>query len=342
MTRAMQDTPADKPDTPAQKAAQNSAAAADAAGISKTSRWQAFKDITRRRATICKNFGRELFSDHSFWVEALAVKGGASAILITGIAVATYVVALPFLAMAGGIVAATGLIGIGVYGITAGSVKGWESLKGIYARSTGKAPATPVYTERQDIIQRLKAKPAVQKILQHPMAEKFFNSRAWKTTEKFTSRREDSILGGIAVGGAALTLTLGGIALATQLLVLPVIAVGTLLTFATVTAATTLASGCSGLYFSITGIRDRAKHKAEMKAHAEAEARLAAQQPLPPVGAAITIPLPVDASAKPAALTLAERFDTAVAQPAAINDNTGESPAKLQPAKAPKATPPAA
>jgi len=301
-------------------------------------RWQGFKDAGLRRARICKNFARELFNDHSFWVEALAVKGGASAILITGIAVATYVMALPFMAAAGGIALATGLIGIGVYGIAAGSVKGWESLKGIYARATGKAPKEAVYVERQDFIQRLKAKPGVQKMLKHPVAEKFFNSRAWKTTEKFTTRREDSILGGIAVGGAALTLTLGGIALATQLLVLPVIAVGTLLTFATVTAATTLASGCSGLYFSITGIRDRAKHKAEMKAHAAEQAKLAAQQQPSQIGAAITAP---DTVVKPVE-TLTECFDTAVAQPAAINDNGRESTTPKAPQKAPKAAPPAA
>ncbi len=278
--------------------------------------WNDLTSSTARKWSLTKKFTRELFNDHGFWVEALAVKGGASAIVIAGLVTASYVIALPFLAAAAGIAVCTGLVGVGIYGIAAGSTKGWESLKGIWARSTGKAPAKREYVERKDFFQRLKERQRVQKMLQHPVAQKVFNSRAWQITEKFTQRREDSILGSIAVGGAALTLAMGAIALSTQLLILPVVAAGTLLTFSVVTAATTLASGCSGLFFSIMGIRDRSKQKAEMLAEAKRAAAEALKNAPEPIGHPILLlPAPI-AAQKP----LAESFD-AVAIPGAINDN---------------------
>lgn len=304
--------------------------------------WQDVKAETRRRLVITKNFAKELFADHGFWVEALAVKGGASAILAAGIVTASYLIAMPFLAAATGIAACMGLVALGVYGIGAGSVKAWESLKDVYARATGKAPKERVYVERKDLLQRLHDSKAVKKILHHPLSRKFFESRAWQLTEKFSQKREDSILGGIAVGGAALTLTLGAIALTSQLLVLPVVAAGTLLTFATVTAATSIASGCSGLYFSITGLRDRAAHKREMLA---AQAALAAQQAVQnnasgsDLGAAPALNIPEGITAEQPAPTatiaapLAARFDAAATP---VNDNataagaTPKPPAQVQ------------
>jgi len=304
--------------------------------------WKSLQAETRRRWTITKNFAKELFADHGFWVEALAVKGGASAILAAGIVTASYLIAMPFLAAATGIAACTGLVALGVYGIGAGSMKAWESLKAIYARATGKAPKEHVYVERKDLLQRLRDSKPVKKILHHPLSRKFFESRAWQITEKFSQKREDSILGGIAVGGAALTLTLGAIALTSQLLVLPVVAAGTLLTFATVTAATSIASGCSGLYFSITGLRDRAAHKREMLA---AQAARAAQQAVQnnaggPVlhdidlGAAPALNIPESLPKEPplAAETIAARFEAAAAP---VNDNLKDKdPAGTAPKKA--------
>lgn len=296
--------------------------------------WDNFRAQVKRRGHIFKNFVKELFNDHGFWVEALAVKGGASAILVAGIVTASYVVALPFLAAATGIAVCTGLVALGVYGISAGSTKAWESLKGIYARATGKAPQEHVYTERKDLLQRLGDSKFVAKIRQHPLSQKIRGSRAWQLTQRFSQKREDSILGGIAVGGAALTLTLGAVALVSQLLVLPVVAIGTLATFATVTAATSIASGCSGLYFSITGIRDRAAQRKQLlAAQAQAAAQLAITPATTPAPSPGTILLPgEDLAGK----DLSESFEQAVATPAAapVNDNRDAAAPKQAPKQA--------
>ena len=80
------------------------------------------------------------------------------------------------------------------------------------------------------------------------------------------NRGEDSVLGGVAVGGAMMSLVVGAIAL-------PTLATGALFTAAAIFTYSTIASSISGLIFSVTGIRAerrlKAEHVAQMKAKKE-------------------------------------------------------------------------
>ncbi len=217
----------------------------------------------RRKAAITWKFTKELFDDHTFWVKALAVKGGASAILVTGIMGISAMVTMPLLVAAVGITLSVGLIGVSLYGMAAGGMKAWEGVQDVYARATGRAPKEHVYTEKEDMFQRLAKTEFVQRMAGHKWAKTLAKTHAWKTTSKFMRNREDSVLGGIAVGGAALSLVVGAVAL-------PLVAAGTLFTVATVFTVSSIISGISGLYFSITGLREESRLKREHAAKQKA------------------------------------------------------------------------
>ncbi len=235
--------------------------------------WPRVREGFNRRMRTSLRFGIELMREHEFWVHALAVKGGASAIVIAGVVALSYVIAAPFMLAATGIAACGALIGLGIYGMAAGSARGWMRLRKIYSDVTGTPMPEKHDENKPGWLQRQCARPAAQRIIQSRPMQALRNSRAWKLTQKYTDGQQDNVLGGIAVGGAAVTLVLGAVALATQLLVLPVIALGGLVTVAAVTAVTYLISGISGLYFGITGIRHMKKDKrAKIAARAAADA----------------------------------------------------------------------
>lgn len=233
-----------------------------------------------RRWRMTKSFAKELMHEHEFWVHALAVKGGASAIVIASVLTVSYVVAAPFMLAAAGIAACGAVVGIGAYGIVAGGARSWYRLRKIYSNVTGKPLPPKPESKGPNWWQRQCEKPAVRKVLETPVVKGFLNSRAWKMTKRLTAGQQDNVLGGIAVGGAAISLVLGAAALATQILVLPVVALGGLITVAAVTATSYLVSGISGLYFGITGIRHmREKKRAKAAALAAAEAQQTAENP---------------------------------------------------------------
>lgn len=221
-------------------------------------------------------FGKELLHEHEFWVHTLAVKGGVSAIAVAGVLGISYVVALPFMLAATGIAVCGAMVGLGVYGMVAGSARSWYRLRKMYANATGKPmPKRPVKTGKS-WLQRQCERPKIKKVLESKSVTWLRESRAWKLAQKFTQGQQDNLLGGLAVGGAALSLAVGVTAIATQLVVLPVVAVGGLLTFATVMGASYVISGISGLYFGITGVRHMREKK---KAKAAAAAAAAQSQP---------------------------------------------------------------
>lgn len=257
--------------------------------------WDKTKHVT---GNIWK-FTKELFNDHGFWVDALAVKGGVTAVVAAGIVMASYLVAMPFLLGAVGFALCGGLAAVGLFGIVAGGVKAWEGGKEVWNRAMGRAPKQPVYKEKKDILQRCAETAFCKKIANHRWAKKIAGTHTWKTVQKFTRKTEDNVLGGVAVGGAALSIVVGALAL-------PFIAVGTIVTFAAVMTASTIIGGCSSLYFSITGIRHRSKEKAAAKAAAAAAKKanpLGLNVPLEPIGKQIEFPgvtAPFsDVSAKP-------------------------------------------
>lgn len=285
--------------------------------------------LKRRAATVrgklhtTWTFAKEAWDEHDLWVEALAVKGGASAIVIAAVVGISAIVAMPFFAAAGVIAGCGALCGIGIYGCAAAGAKAWESVTDVYARVMGREPKIKPHKERKDILERLGQLKWVKKALNHPLAQKVRESRAWKVTQKFTKRREDSILHGMAVGGALVTLALGATVLATQVLVLPVVAVGGLLTWATAEVAVCFASGIYGMYLSGQSILKKHREKKEKAAGATAAPLLLPQTEAPAIS---------PATDKPA---LTETFTGK----AATNDNakprTEDAPVAIPAAKRP-------
>lgn len=288
-----------------------------------TALWPRLRDSFSRRMRTSLRFGVELMREHEFWVHALAVKGGASAIVIAAVVGLSYVIAAPFMLAATGIAACGALIGLGVYGVAAGSVRSWMRLRKIHAQVTGKPLPPPRSDDKPGWLARQKARPAVQRLLKTPAVQALFKSRAWKITKKYTEGQQDNVLGGIAVGGAAVSLVLGAVALATQILVLPVVALGGLVTVAAVTAVTYVVSGISGLYFGITGIRHMKKKKRE---------KLAAQA-APPEQSALPAPEAASPDTKKKAAA-----DFGKAGLTAQNDNDTPADGAQSPAAAQKTT----
>jgi hypothetical protein len=219
----------------------------------------------RRKMGTSWHFAKEAWDEHNLWVEAMAVKGGASAIII-GIAVAvSAVAALPFVAAAGVIAACGALVGIGILGCAAGGTKAWDSIRGVYARVMGRTPKERPKKEPMNLVQRLENVGFVKKAMAHPVGQKVLNSRAWKLTQKITKSKEDSFVHSLAVGGALVTLAVGAVVLATQVLVLPVVAVGTLATWAVAEVAVCFTSGVYGLYLSGQSIMKKRREKKEAR-----------------------------------------------------------------------------
>jgi|GEM_PF-1616589 len=315
-------------------AANDTAAAAATAG---ETGWQRLRRRTRASAQMSWRFTKELFREHEFWVHTLAVKGGLSAIAVTGILGISYVVAMPFMVAAAGIAACGAVIGLSAYGMAAGAARGWYRLRKVYAKVTGKPmPKRPV-REGKTWWQRQMERPFVQKILNAKPVAAFKRSRAWRLTQKYTEGQQDNVLGSLAVGGAVLSLAVGVTALVTQLAVLPVVAVGSLVTFATVMAASYIVSGISGLYFGITGIRHMKKEK---KAKAAARAAVAGATPTPPegpeTGPAAPLPEGVTDTFKNAGTKNAAAATESAAPPAPVPPpvhDTGAPPPAKQPPK---------
>ena len=307
-----------KPDTlPAHATAANNAAADFNKNSTAPPAEGGLQRMTRRTkaaAQMTWRFTKELFREHEFWVHTLAVKGGLSAIAVTGILGISYLVAMPFMVAAAGIAACGAVIGLSAYGMAAGAARGWHRLRQVYARATGKPmPKRPV-RQGKTWLQRQCERPFMQKFLNSKPVAALKNSRAWRLTKKYTDGQQDNVLGSLAVGGAVLSLALGITTLVTQLAVLPVVAVGTVATFATVMAASYIVSGISGLYFGITGIRHMKQEKQAKAAARAAAAQNGAQQ-------ALTGEEPADTPApqKPLPDGAAEAFKKAGDKPVAVD-----------------------
>lgn len=208
-------------------------------------------------------FCRELWREHEFWVEALAVKGGASAVVVAAAVVISHAVALPFLVAALTIGVCGGLLGLGIYGMVAGTRSCWKKLHDIYGKVTGSETPAPEKPAARDagIAARIAKTPAVKRMIESKTMQRIAHSRPWKVARRITRGQQDNILGGLAIGGSVLSLAVGVLALTTQLVILPFIAIGGLLTASVVVASTSLVTGISGLYFSIVGMRARIARK---------------------------------------------------------------------------------
>ncbi len=217
-------------------------------------------------------FSKELWNDHQFWVNTIAVKGGAAAILAGAAVGISFAFTFPFLVAAGIVLLCGAAIAVGTLGIISGSSKIWEKLKDTWYKATGKE-RPPAPTEKvKSLLDKLHEKPSVQKILKHKWSQKFFASRTWHTMKKIKDK-QDAFLGGLAVSSSVASTIVGVWVLAVQVVALPVIAIPTLLTGAIVVGAGYLASSLVGLWISTENIiqrrrEKRAKEKAEKAAKA--------------------------------------------------------------------------
>jgi hypothetical protein len=254
--------------------------------------WSAVRGSLLRRAGTCRKFAAELMHEHEFWVHALAIKGGASAIVVSAVLAVSYVVAAPFMLAAAGIAACGAAVGLGIYGIAAGGMRSWYRLRKIYSKATGRPLPPRPETPAPNWLQRQCEKPAIKKVLETKAAKAVLGSRLWRMSRRIAVGQQDNLLGGLAVGGAVLSLALGAAALATQILVLPVIAVGGIVVGGAVLATSYVVSGISGLYFGIVGIKHmREKKRAKAAALAATQAQGASSSPMPAAEAAMPVPV---------------------------------------------------
>lgn len=199
-------------------------------------------------------FSRELWSDHDFWIHALAVKGGASAVVVAGAAGITYVIALPFFVAAVGIAACGALIGLGLYGIFAGTANARDKLRRIYYKTFSSGPPPERMPDAKPLHRRLVENARVRAWLEKPLAQKFFNSRVWKMTGAITEKQREIFLTSLAGTGSLFWIVTSILTLVTQIVVLPVVALGSVLTFGIALAVGGLLSAAYGLYISIQSL----------------------------------------------------------------------------------------
>lgn len=211
------------------------------------------------------NFAREIWDDHDFWIKALAVKGGAGAIVIAAVVAIGHLVALPFLVAAVGIAFCVGLIAVGLYGIFLGALTIWDKLVEIYYAAVLRKPRHKKSARKKLLSQRLAESPRIKALLAKPLPQKFLKSRAWKAARRITKKQEDIFLASLAMKGSILSTLIGASLIVTQILVLPVIAVGSVLTFTTLLAVSTVASGVYGIYLSARYLIDAIRPKKRQK-----------------------------------------------------------------------------
>ena len=241
-----------------------------------------------------RHFIRELESDHKFWVNTLAIKGGASAIVVSGAVALTYAITLPFAAAATLLAVCAALVGVGMYGIATGLGHAskrigetWRSL-----RRDKNAPASVTEETAPDMsAKNLPAKKFsdhkwVRAIADSKPARFVANSKSWKVSSAFVARQKPLIMGGMALSGAAVTVGLGVITLAAHLVVFPVVAVGSLLSAATVTTLWAASAVVSGTLGGIVAVKNTLKWRRDNKEqHKAALAKAAAPPDLPSIAA---------------------------------------------------------
>lgn len=228
-----------------------------------------------------RNFSREIWDDHDFWIRTLAVKGGASAVVVACMVAVSHIVALPFFLAAAGIAACVGVVAIGLYGIFLGGTTAWNKLKGIYSKTFSGNTQKPRTQPKKFLYQKLLENSRIKRLTEKPLVQKFINSRAWRMTESIARKQQDMFLTGLAGGGSVFLGTLSALTLVTQIALLPVIAVGGLVTLTTVIATGGVLSGAYGIYLSgqklLQSFRAYKKPKTEQLNAAEAPPSVARQ-----------------------------------------------------------------
>jgi len=195
-------------------------------------------------------FMNELSRDHTFWLHMMAVRSGAAMTVLTVAGACAYAMTLPFTLAATVIVGVAVLAGAATVGIVAGTrfILGrmraaYDSMKnGETANPSVPAPPVPAASDRPFY-------RTINKIAELKIIKTIGQTRIWATTERFIREQKKWMLGGTALSGAALTTGMSAWVLAAQLAVLPVVAIGSAVSFVALWAVAGVVSGCAGLYF---------------------------------------------------------------------------------------------
>jgi hypothetical protein len=217
----------------------------------KENAWKRFKTGCGQRFRTMTRFSSELWNEHEFWINTAAVKGGATAVGLAGMAVLSYVVALPAaLAVSGAIVAAT-MIGLGGYGVVSGGIFVVDHIRAAYRRVTGKEPLAP----RKHLREKIRENAFVKKMAGTKFGQKILKSQAWKIAKKI-SHKQDALMQGLALGGSLTSITLGAILIASQVTVMPIVLVGAGIAMTT--------------YMTVRGVIDHVRIQKEKRTAADA------------------------------------------------------------------------
>lgn len=205
-------------------------------------------------------FLKAVWNDHDFWVRAIAFKCSASTVIAMGIALVTTTIALPFFASTAFIAIGSTIGAFCLYGIIAGGASAWLRLKNLYHKHV-KGDFSYAAATKISLAQRITDSPRTQRFLQRPLVKKFLNSHAWKTTRSITRKQQDMLLTGIAGSGSLAWSIASAAIIVSQIALLPVVAVGGLLTITTAVAVGGLVSGVYGIYISCDKLIKKYRHK---------------------------------------------------------------------------------
>lgn len=223
--------------------------------------WQCLRS-PRKAVDTFNAFLAELNPDYKFWIHTMAIKGGAGAVALGVTVAATYAVTLPLTLGAAILVGCTAVVGMGLYGLVAGLRLCGDRLRETYYKVTGKEMPPKPPSRLSRLGQAIARNKAVRAVGDSKPVQGLLKSNTWRTATNFVKGQQRLMLGGMALGGSALSAGIAAWVLAAQIVVLPVVAIGSLLTFATAWAVSGIAGGAAGLYF---GTRNMIKWRREAK-----------------------------------------------------------------------------
>lgn len=236
-------------------------------------RWLAFwrENITSPAAAwrSFNTFTNELSRDYTFWLHFMAVRGGASVVIGASIFAVTYALTLPIALAATIITGVTLAAGTATVALVAGGRFVVGRIRQAYDVLNHGAPAVSTKSPHPPRSARGIYK-GIEWMAQTKAVQAIGRSRQWQMADHFVRRQKQWMLGGAAYGGAAMSAGVGGWYLATQIAVLPLIAVGSAISFATVAALGGVISGGVGIYFATKSLlRWSREEKKERVANAQ-------------------------------------------------------------------------
>lgn len=226
-------------------------------------------------------FADELGKDPKLLLHIMALKGGASAIVLTAAFGIGYALTLPVALAATAVVGMTAVVALGIYGVVAGYDYSAGRVRDIIDRLRGMAPEKIAARAeaRRNLPQKVKTWPLVEKIAGMKISRKIAQSRSWAITKRFVGRQQKWMIGSMALGGVAMSTVMAAWVLTAQLVVLPVVALGQLVTVTTVWALSGIVGGALGIKVALKNIAKWGRLSRE----AAAAAPTAPTQPAPEI-----------------------------------------------------------